>query len=553
MTCKHLFSKFSLTLYTFLIIAVSGFAQNLEAELKSYLNNKGFNSESPGLSLLIAKDGKAIYKIGLGMANLENAVKVKPKHVFEIGSITKQFTAVSILMLEEQGKLSVNDNITKYIEDYPTQGKTITIHHLLNHTSGIKSYTNMQSFRKHARTDMTPTELIDVFKNEPMEFDPGSAYNYNNSGYILLGHIIEVVSGMSYADFIKTNIFDKLDMKNSYYGSMTQLIPNRARGYSQTDSGFRNANYLSLTLPYAAGSIMSTTEDLLIWQNAISANALISEETLNRAINGSKLDNGEEIPYGYGWIKGDIRGSRTYEHSGGIFGYSSNGIFLPEENMYIIGLTNCDCNNVGEITTNVAAIALGKPFPKKEDAIALNKQQLAKWVGAYEFDGGVIRHITLKDNQLFSQREGSTNLEIYPMTETNFIFDGGNVTYDFYMEDNNRMAKFTANGNTIIGKGIDKAPPAPRKEITLSEDILSQYIGKYELQPTFIISVSVKDGKLFAQATNQPEFELFASEKDNFFLKAVQAEVVFNRADDGSVNSLTLKQGGQEMPAKKTE
>ena len=550
MTSKHLLLKLSL-IFAFIFISASSFSQDLNEQLKVYLNEQGFDKDSPGLSLLIAKDGQTIYKVGLGMADLENNVKVTPNHVFEIGSITKQFTAVSILMLEEQGKLSINDDITKYIKDYPTQGKTITIHHLLNHTSGIKSYTNMPSFREHARTDMTPTELIDVFKNEPMEFDPGTQYNYNNSGYILLGHIIELVSGQSYADFISTNIFEKLGMTNSYYGSMTQLIPNRARGYSQTDSGYRNANYLSLTLPYAAGSIMSTTEDLLKWQNALSANSFISQNTLNKAINGSQLNTGETIPYGYGWIKGNIRGSKTYEHSGGIFGYSSNGIFLPEENMYVIGLTNCDCGNVGAITTNVAAIALGKPFPKKEDAIALNKEQLAKWVGAYEFDGGVIRHITIKDHQLFSQREGSTNLEIYPMTETNFIFDGGDVSYDFYIENGKRMAKFTSNGNTITGNGIDKAPPAEKVELSLPSEVLSQYIGKYELQPTFIIEIMVKDNRVFAQATGQPEFEIFATEKDQFFLKAVPAEVTFNRSTEGTVESLTLKQGGQEMPAKK--
>lgn len=552
MTINSLFSKLTFVC-AFLLISVSSLAQTIDEQITSFINESDFDIKSPGLSILVAKDGKTIYTKGFGMANLENNIKAEPKHVFEIGSITKQFTALSILMLEEQGKLSVDDGITKYIPDYPTQGKTITLHHLLNHTSGIKSYTNMPSFMTLARTDMTPTELINVFKNEPMEFDPGTQYNYSNSGYILLGHIIEVVSGKSYAEFIKTNIFDKLGMTNSYYGSMTQLIPNRARGYSETDSGYRNANYLSMTIPYAAGSIMSTTEDLLKWQNAISANTLISESSLIKATNGSKLNNGEDIPYGYGWIKGNIRGSKTYEHSGGIFGYSSNGIFLPEENIYIIGLTNCDCGNVGAITTNVAAIVLGKPFPKKEDAITLNKEQLNQYVGAYEFEGGVIRHITLKDHQLFSQREGSINLEIYPMTTTNFIFDGGNTSYDFYTEKGKRMAKFTANGNTIVGHSIDKSPPAERQEITLTTEVLSQYVGKYELHPTFIITIMARENRLFAQATSQPEFEIFASEKDQFFLKTVPAEITFNRNTIGTVESLTLKQGGQEMPAKKIE
>ena len=245
-----------------LLLSVSSVAQTLEEQLDTYINAQ-YTAETPGLSVLVAKDGKAIYSKGFGMANLENSVPNAPEHVFEIGSITKQFTAVAILMLEEQGKLSVNDEMTKYIPEYPTQGKTITIHHLLNHTSGIQSYTGMASFRTLARTDMTPTELIDKFKNEPMEFDPGSQFKYNNSGYILLGHIIEVVSGKSYEDFIQTNIFDTLGMAHSYYGSMPRLIPNRARGYSEAENGYRNADYLSLTLPYAAGSIMSTTGDLL--------------------------------------------------------------------------------------------------------------------------------------------------------------------------------------------------------------------------------------------------------------------------------------------------
>uniref|UniRef100_UPI001F4C637D serine hydrolase domain-containing protein n=1 Tax=Psychroserpens damuponensis TaxID=943936 RepID=UPI001F4C637D len=472
MTIKHHLFK-AMTLCICLLLTANTFAQTLNQQIDSYIGEQ-YTSDAPGVSILVAKDGKTIYQKGFGAANLELDISVAPKHVFEIGSITKQFTAVAILMLEEQGKLSVNDEITKFIPDYPTQGKTITVHQLLNHTSGIKSYTNMPNFMNLARTDMTPTELIDKFKNEPMEFDPGTQYNYNNSGYILLGHIIEVVSGQTYADFIQTKIFDKVGMNHSYYGSMVDLIPNRASGYSQTENGFRNADYLSLTLPYAAGSIMSTTGDLLKWQNAISANTLIKKSTLEKAINGSTLATGETIPYGYGWLKGDINGSRTVEHSGGIFGYSTNGIFLPEENVYVVGLSNCDCGNVGDLTTNIAAMAIGKPFPKKEDAISLTTTQLSKWVGAYEFEGA-IRHITLKDNQLFSQREGSVNLKIYPMTETNFIFDGGSTMYDFYTENGNRMVTMKANGNPTTGTGIDKAPPAEREALSLDTETLKQY------------------------------------------------------------------------------
>lgn len=541
---------FSFLFFNFLIIT-STVAQAFKQQVDAYLAEHS-KPDAPGLSLLIAKDGKAIYKKAVGMADLELNVPLTTDHVFEIGSITKQFTAVSILMLEEQGKLKIEDEITKYIPDYPTQGKTITIQHLLNHTSGIKSYTSMLNFMANARKDMTPTELIEVFKNEPMDFDPGEKFLYNNSGYILLGYIIEVVSGQSYADFIQEHIFDKVGMTSSYYGSMKKIIPNRARGYQDQD-GFVNADYLSLTLPYAAGSIMSTVDDLLKWQNAISANTLIKRSSLEKAINGSTLNDGEKINYGYGWTKGNVNGSPTIEHSGGIFGYVTNGIFLPEENMYVIALSNCDCSNVGEASTQIAAIALGKPFPNKNNAIALSEEQLKKWVGAYQFEDSAIRYITLEDGALKSQRQDSEKFVLYPMSPTHFIFEGGSISYEFSESDKVREALFTNNGTASIGKEIDKAPPAEKAAITLAPEVLIQYIGKYQLQPGFIIEVTTKGNQIFAQATGQPQFEIFPEKEDAFFLKVVTANMDFNKDENGKIISLTLHQGGQDMEGKKIE
>lgn len=253
----------------FLITTISIRAQNIEAEIDALIS-ENYSSDGPSISLLIARGGETIYRNASGKSNLELDVEAIPENVYELGSITKQFTSVSILMLEERGKLKVTDEITKYISDYPTQDNKITIYQLLNHTSGIQSYTGMQSFMELARKDFTPLELIDVFKNEPMEFDAGENYKYNNSGYILLGHIIEVVSGETYEDFVQKNIFDPIGMTQSYYGSKSKLIKGRANGYSE-GNGYENGRYLSMTLPYAAGSLMSTVDDMLKWQNALSA------------------------------------------------------------------------------------------------------------------------------------------------------------------------------------------------------------------------------------------------------------------------------------------
>ncbi|NOY46847.1 MAG: serine hydrolase [Chlorobi bacterium] len=526
-------------------------AQNFESEIDQLLEAK-YKPNEPGATALVYKEGKVIYRKAFGSANLELDVAMQPKNVFEIGSITKQFTAISILMLEEQGKLKIEDEITKYISDYPTNGKTITIHHLLNHTSGIKSYTSMESFMKNARIDMTPTELIDVFKNEPMDFDPGEKFLYNNSGYILLGYIIEVVSGQTYADFIEKNIFEKLKMSNSYYGSMTKLIKNRASGY-QDRNGYINAEYLSLTLPYAAGSLMSNVDDLLIWQKALNTYQLISQESYEKAIHGSTLNNGEHIDYGYGLSEGSINGSVSISHGGGIFGYTTQGIYLPNEDVFVSVLTNCDCNSPGGVANKIAALVIGKPFPDIKDAITLSKSELQKWIGAYQFEDGAVRFITVKDGKIFSQREGSTVFEIYPMSTDKFIFEDGNITYNFSEKEGKKQASFENGGNIAIGIESDKKSEPEKIAITLSPEILKQYVGKYELQPGFVITVTTKENQIFAQATGQPQFEIFAETEATFFFKVVPASIDFNKNDKDEIISLTLHQGGQNMEAKKMD
>ncbi|MGV6831347.1 MAG: serine hydrolase [bacterium] len=529
-------------------------AQNLDAQFDAIVSEYYNNNDAPGASVLVAKNGKAIYSNAFGKANLELDVPMTTKNVFELASITKQFTAVAILMLEEQGKLSVNDPITKFISDYPTQGKKITIHQLLNHTSGIKSYTSMENLEGMARQDMSVTELINYFKNEPMDFDPGEAFAYNNSGYILLGHIIEIITNDTYENFIENQIFKPLAMTNSRYGSKSEFINYRASGYQQNETGYENANYISMDIPYAAGSLMSTVEDMLKWQNALRNNTLIKSTSLEKAINGSKLNNGEEIDYGYGLGALNFRGSKGYAHSGGIFGFSTNGIYLIDEDVYVIGLSNCSCNDIGAVTRKLAAAAIGKPFPSKNDVIKLTEKQLNKWVGAYEFEGGVVRHIFIEDGQLKSMRESESNtvFNIYPLSESRFMFDDG-IEYNFSELSNGKRQVVFITDSEAIGNEIEKEMPKLRESIELPDEILETYVGKYELAPQFIITITHEDQKLFAQATGQPQFEIFAEKEDHFYLKVVAASIEFTKDESGAINGLILNQGGQKMPAKKTE
>jgi len=523
-------------------------AQSLESKIDEILHAQ-FKSNGTGVSALVSKKGKVIYRKAFGKANLELGVDMTSDNVFEVGSITKQFTAVSILMLLEEGKLSLEDEITKFIPDYPVNGKVITVHHLLTHTSGIKSYTSMQRFGNVMTKDESPLKFIDFFKNEPLDFEPGEKYKYNNSGFFLLGYIIEKVSGMSYPKFIDEKIFKKIQMNSSYYGSHTKLIKNRASGYQKRDE-YSNAQYISLTLPFAAGSIMSSVDDMLKWQNAITNNTFIKKETIDKAYTNYTLKNGKKINYGYGWSLNEINDVPTIEHGGAIPGYLSMGVYVPSKDVYVILFSNCGCKSPTNIALEIAALAIDKPIFNSDIKISLTSKQLNKWVNAYQFDNDVIRFISLKDGQLYSQREGSPQkFKIHPTSPTNFSFEDGFIAYDFLIKGGKKIAVFKNRINKEKGIATAKKAAKEKKAISVSTTILNSYIGDYELQPNFVLRISTKGNRLFAQATGQPQFELFAESKTEFFLKVVQASVKFHKDDAGGVTSLTLFQGGREMRA----
>ncbi|RKS96756.1 serine hydrolase domain-containing protein [Chryseobacterium defluvii] len=348
--------KFLLSLLLSVIVFNISFAQ-LDKKIDGIIQTEFNNSNDPGGVFLVSKKGKTLYEKAFGKANLELDVNMTPQHVFQIGSMTKQFTAVSILILESQGKLTVNDPISKYIPDYPS-GNSITIHHLLTHTSGIKDFTKMKTISEIAQKEMSPKMMVDFFKNEPVDFKPGEKLEYNNSGYVLLGYLIELVSGEKYEDFIRKNIFEKAGMRNSYYASDRKLIKNRAYGYHKKSEGYVNRTIISFSVPFASGSLMSTVEDMVKWQGALNQNIFLKPEQIRKAFTKYKLNNEEEFTYGYGWHLKEINGVSTREHGGSVFGFKSMAVYIPDEDVYVIGLSNCDCHSPTQITKDIARLVL---------------------------------------------------------------------------------------------------------------------------------------------------------------------------------------------------
>jgi CubicO group peptidase (beta-lactamase class C family) len=335
------------------------YAQTFENKIDSLIQTEFKDKNGPGGVFMVAKNGKAIYQKAFGKANLELDVNLSAESVFQIGSMTKQFTAIAILMLEEQGKLNVQNTVSKYIPDYPA-GDKITIHHLLTHTSGIKDFTKMKSIRDISNKEMSPKMLVDFFKNEPVDFAPGEKFDYNNSGYVLLGYLIELVSGGTFEDFIKENIFKKVGMNQSNYATDRQIVNKRAYGYHKKEYGYVNKSVINFSVPFSSGSLMSSANDMLKWQNALNQNLLLKPENTQKAFSKYKLNSGEIFTYGYGWHIKELNGTPVREHGGSIFGFKSMGVYIPSEDIYVVGLSNCDCNSPTQLTRDIATLALNK-------------------------------------------------------------------------------------------------------------------------------------------------------------------------------------------------
>jgi CubicO group peptidase (beta-lactamase class C family) len=547
------FLSFSGILFFVSVAAIAQTAANNNPKIMAAFDSimkKEFKANETGASVIVVKKGQVIYKKAFGMADMELNVPVNPDMNFRIGSITKQFTAVCILQLAEQGKLSLQDDIKKYIPDYAIK-EPITIEHLLTHTSGIKSYTNVDSFWKNMRTDMTPRAIIALTERDTLEFKPGSKWNYNNTGYVMLGYIIEKVSGKTYEEYVQQNIFTPLAMNNSYYGSDTRIIKNRTKGYKNNEKDFLNSDYISMTLPHAAGSLLSTVEDLWKWNRALYSYKLVKKEWVDKAITPYTLSDGKPTTYGYGLGVSKIQGSKSIEHGGGIPGFLTMGMYLPDEEIFVAVFSNCDCKSPDAIATKIAAIALGKPYNYK--AMSLTEADARQYEGIYTSEDGEERIIRWDKDKLTSQRGGGNKFTIKMNEKDKFFFEESFSFIEFKRNSSGTVnaLKFTNRESESVWNKTNKPLPSELAFVKVDAAILADYVGAYQLAPNFILTVMLEDGKLFGQATGQGKIEMQPLSNVRFKAKDVDAEVEFKKDASGKTVALVLYQGGREMEAKK--
>jgi CubicO group peptidase (beta-lactamase class C family) len=294
-----------------------------------------------GASVAVVRGAETIVERGYGLADLQLDVPTPPRAIYEIGSVTKQFTAAAILLLAEDGKLALDDSLTKFLADYPTQGHRITVRHLLNHTSGIKGYTELEEFREFMVLKKPKQDLVKLFSGKPFDFAPGEDLIYNNSAYFLLGLIIEQAAGVSYADFVKARLFDKIGMKDSSYCSERVIQKNKVQGYDTAPNGtLVLKGYLDHSWPYAAGSLCSSAHDLVLWNRALHGGKVLSPASYRELTTPGRLNDGAEIRYAMGLGIVTTAGRRVITHGGGINGFLSHAAYYPSEDLTVVVLFN---------------------------------------------------------------------------------------------------------------------------------------------------------------------------------------------------------------------
>jgi CubicO group peptidase (beta-lactamase class C family) len=570
MKIRKFFTLLAVILMTASAALAQDAAQKIDGLLKNYYDYGQFNG-----SVLVAEKGKVVYKKGFGMANMEWAIPNQPDTKFRIGSVTKQFTAALVLQLVEQGKIKLDGKLGDYLPDYRKDtGDKITIHQLLNHTSGIPSYTGQPDFFANvSRNPYTVADFVKKFASGELEFEPGSKFAYNNSGYFLLGAIVEKVTGKSYETVLKERIFELLGMTNTGYDNHAPLLQKRASGYEKTPAGYVNAAYLDMSLPYAAGSMYSTVEDLYKWDQALYENKIISADSKKLMFTPGLSD------YGYGFLIADRpigktdQKTKVIQHGGGINGFNSLLTRLVDRQQTIILLDNVGLGRYQRnITNSIINILNGQPFdaPKKSLTETLSKTVIEKGVAAtvaeyrklktenaamYDFSES---ELNMLGYQLLGMKRIKDAIEIFKLNVE--MFPKAANLYDSlgeaYLADNQKELalanyKKTVELDPANANAVQIVDRLEGKEIKVDSSVYDAYVGDYEIAPSFILTITKEADKLMGQATGQRKLELKPVSQTQFVVPDVKANISFEKDSGGKVTGLTLTQNGRAMKAKK--
>ena len=523
------------------------FAEKANAFLAKVASDK-----TSAVAVLVASNGKIVFQGAAGQADLEKQVPATVDTKFRIGSITKQFTAAAILKLAEEGKLKISDPLAKYFPDF-TKNKSITLEHLLTHTSGLPGYTEKADFYSRVTQPIKPQDLINWAKNDEMEFAPGTEFSYCNTGYFLLGEIVAKVSGKSYADYLDSTFFQKLGMKSTGIYDNASPPTKMASGYSFTENKYQPALNWDMSWAGGAGAMYSTVGDLFIWNEALHGVKVINRDSLKAATTVYKLPKGAtaSMSYGYGLCSTTHRRLPVIGHSGGLQGWMADLLYFPEQKTTIAVLTNAMPGapemNPQMISRTSAekflADVIAKLPPRKVDK-TIDPKLYADYLGRYDYVSAVME-VTTEGGKLFAQITGQPKLELLPESKDHFFWKDVDAEIIF---QRNEEGKVTSGIHTQAGSSFGVAKIAEDEKAEAAD--LNAFVGQYQYGPA-TMTTSVENGQLFAQITDQPKFPIFSKGKNTFEWRVVKAQVEFIKDSKGVVTAARHTQNGTTFDAPK--
>jgi CubicO group peptidase (beta-lactamase class C family) len=501
---------------------------------------------SPGASLAVARDGEIIYSNGYGYANLEYDIPIMPSTIFHVASVSKQFTAFAVALLADQGKLSLDDDIHKFVPELPDFGKTITLKHLIFHTSGIRDQWELLAIAGWRLDDVITTEhILKMLEHQQeLNFDPGAEHTYSNSGYTLLAEVVARVTGQSFREWTRENMFKPLGMTNTHFHDDHEMIvPNRAYSYSKDeDGGFKKS-----VLSYAnvgATSLFTTAEDLTKWAHNFAEPKVGGTAVIEQMLELGVLNNGTTLDYAFGLFVSEHKGQKTVGHSGGDAGFRSHIVMFPEHELSVVVLSNFGGFAPSAKALQVAEVFLADVMPAGEaeaakKTVEVDPEVFEKYVGKYALETLGVLEILIEEDRLMVLVIGQGQFELMPTSETEYFLEVAPVTVAFNVEDDGSVNSFAFNmgGQDVTGHRIQ--PP------TLTADELAAFVGDYfseELGTTY--SIVIEDGELVAKHRRHPDSALVQTDVDRFSGENWWfSNLEFARDDEGSITGFKLTGG----------
>lgn len=550
-----------IVLMTAISQAATGVTSSTEPSPESKVDalfSKWNTLDSPGAAVAIVKEGMVIYRRGFGCAQLEYGIPITPSTVFHVASVSKQFTAMAITMLEAAGKLSADDDIRKYLPELADFGKTITIRHLLNHTSGLRDQWELLILSGWRMDDViTQAQIMDRLRRQKeLNFPPGEQYLYCNSGFTLLAEIVSRVSGQPFTEWTRENIFKPLGMTSTHFHMDHQeIVKNRAYSYD----GDPAKGYDAAVLNYAnvgATSLFTTVEDMANWLRNFEDRRVGGAAVLDKMLTKGVLNNGSEIPYGRGIQIEEYKGLKYIGHSGADAGFRSDVIYFPVEKFGVAVFSNLASFSPGSLTRQIADIYLGSKFKQPESAspgaetpaakpalqpVSLPAKSLKAFTGSYWIETNQVnRTIVLDKDKLLYVRSKDNKSELVPVSQTEFMMKDipTHVLVSFANKTANGYETFTVtedNMPPVVGKRMEPYSPA--------EEALKEYAGKYysdELDTRY--NLTLKSGVLHVQIGHREEIPVMPQKKD-FFSAGDFAKIQFQRDGSGAIVGFAVSTG----------